>query len=114
MLTWNSSNDSLVVPARRANPQPAQAEELHFPDPIVAEVVFALESLFGLQRARVAELVRAVIDLPSVSVLDETLLRRALDVYEAHSLGFADAYLVAGAERAATTGGRIEPPLRSE
>src|SRR4029077_5056179 len=66
VLSWNSSNDSLVVPARPANPQPAQAEELHFPDPIVAEVVFALESLFGLERARVAELVRAVIDLPSV------------------------------------------------
>lgn len=36
---------------------------------------------------------------PAVRVVDPALLRRAVEVYEVHRLDFADAYLVACAER---------------
>ena len=36
---------------------------------------------------------------PAVRVLDADLLQRAVEVYEVHRLDFADAYLVASAER---------------
>jgi hypothetical protein len=46
--------------ARRASAFLAHAEEHPLPDLIVAEVVYALESFHEVERARVAELVRAM------------------------------------------------------
>ena len=57
-----------------------------------------LESFSEVERARVAELLRAVIAFPAVVVVDAALLLRALEVYEVERLDFADAYLVASAE----------------
>jgi predicted nucleic acid-binding protein len=84
--------------ARRASAFLAAAEELLVPDLIIAEVVFVLESFYGVERARVAELVRAVIGFPAILVVDAPLLMRALEVYEVERIDFADAYLVASAE----------------
>lgn len=84
--------------ARRAMTFLERAEELLLPDLIVAEVVYVLESFYEVERARVAELVRAIIGYPAILVVDEPLLLRALEVYELERLDFADAYLVAGAE----------------
>jgi predicted nucleic-acid-binding protein len=64
----------------------------------VAEVVDVLESFYEVPRARVAELVRAVIAFPGIGVADEPTLLRTLEVYEVHRLDFADAYLIAQAE----------------
>jgi predicted nucleic acid-binding protein len=49
-----------------------------------------------LGRERVAELMRAAIALPSIKVIDDATLLRALEAYEV--LDFAEAYLVAQAE----------------
>jgi predicted nucleic acid-binding protein len=84
---------------RRATAFLARADELLLTDLVVAELVYALESVYGLVRARVSELVRAVIAFPATIVLDETLLLRALELYERASLDFASAYLAASAER---------------
>jgi predicted nucleic acid-binding protein len=84
--------------ARRATTFLQRAEELLLPDLIVAEVVYVLESFYEVERARVAELVRAIIGYPAILVVDEPLLLRALEIYELERLDFADAYLVAGAE----------------
>ena len=84
--------------ARRATAFLERADELLLPDLIVAEVVYVLESFYELERARVAELVRAIIGFPAIAVVDEPLLLRALEVYEVDRLDFADAYLVANAE----------------
>jgi predicted nucleic-acid-binding protein len=77
----------------------AAADELLLADVVVAEVVYVLESFYEVSRERVAELVRAIIAFPTVVVLDPTVLLRALEVYEADRLDFAEAYLVAQAER---------------
>jgi predicted nucleic acid-binding protein len=77
----------------------ATADELLLTDLVVAEVVYVLESFYEVPRARVAELARAVIAFPPIVVLDPTMLLRALEVYETDRLDFAEAYLVAQAER---------------
>lgn len=84
--------------ARRATAFLAAAERLLLPDLIVAEVVYVLESVYEVGRGHVAELVRAVVGFPTVTVFDGLLLTRALEVYETVGLDFADAYLVACAE----------------
>jgi predicted nucleic-acid-binding protein len=61
--------------------------------------VDVLESFYEVPRARVAELLRAILGFPAVVVLDPAMLLRALEVYETARLDFAEAYLVAQAER---------------
>jgi predicted nucleic acid-binding protein len=85
--------------AARASKFLAAADELLLADLVVAEVVYVLESFYEVPRPRVAELVRAIIAFPAVVVLDPAMLLRALEVYETDRLDFAEAYLVAQAER---------------
>ncbi|MGH9064995.1 MAG: hypothetical protein ACRDZQ_13020 [Acidimicrobiales bacterium] len=66
---------------------------------ILAETVYVLEPLYQLERTRVAELARAVLAFGPVRVVGAGLLLRAIEVYELDRLDFAEAYLVAGAER---------------
>lgn len=76
-----------------------EADDLRVPDLIVAEVAYVLGSYYRTSRQQVVELLRDLLTLPSVQVDDHGLLQRTLDLYEAHNFGFADAYLVACAER---------------
>jgi predicted nucleic acid-binding protein len=85
--------------AARATRFLTTADELLLADLVVAEVVYVLESFYEVPRARVAELVRAILAFPAVVVLDPAMLLRALEVYETARLDFAEAYLVAQAER---------------
>ena len=85
--------------AARATRFLAKADDLLLADLVVAEVVDVLESFFEVPRPKVAELVRSIIAFQTVVVLDPAMLLRALEVYEVERLDFADAYLVAQAER---------------
>ena len=85
--------------ARRATRHLEAADELLLADLIAAEVVYVLESFYEVPRAQVAEALRAILAFPSMRMVDADLLRRAVEVYEVHRLDFADAYLVASAER---------------
>lgn len=84
--------------ARRATSFLERAEELLLPDLIVAEAVYVLELFYEVERERVAELGRAILGFAAIVVVDESLLLRALEVYEVERLDFAEAYLVASAE----------------
>jgi predicted nucleic-acid-binding protein len=84
--------------ASRATAALAGGERLLLSDLVLAECVYVLESFYEIGRTRVAELMRTAITLPSVSVLDASVLLRALEVYEVEQLDFAEAYLVANAE----------------
>ena len=46
-----------------------------------------------------ADALRAIVAFPAIGVLDAELLARSIEVYEVHRVDFADAYLVACAER---------------
>ena len=85
--------------AARATRYLATADELLLADLILAEVANVLESFYEAPRAQVATTLRAVLAYPAIRVLDADLLQRAVEVYEVHRLDFADAYLVASAER---------------
>ncbi len=85
--------------ARRATRYLERAEALLLPDLILAEVAYVLESFYEVARVEVARTLRAVLGFPAIRVLDVELLQRAVEVYEVHRLDFADAYLVASAER---------------
>lgn len=88
-------------PPEQANPATEllrAGENLILVDLVVAEVVYVLESVYEVERERVAELVRAIIAFPGLAVVDEALLLRALEIYEQHRIHFAEAYLVACAE----------------
>jgi predicted nucleic-acid-binding protein len=85
--------------AAAATPFILTAEALLLTDLIVAELVYVLESVYETRREEVARVLRAVLGYPAIGVADEDLLRRAVEIYEFDRLDFAEAYLVACAER---------------
>ena len=85
--------------ATRATRYLQKADDLLLPDLILAEVAYVLESFYETPRAQVAETLRAVLAFPAIRVGDDELLLRTVEVYDGHRLDFAEAYLVASAER---------------
>ena len=85
--------------ARMATRYLDQADQLLLPDLILAEVAYVLESYYQVARFQVAEALRSILAFRAIRVIDGMLLRRAVELYEVHGLDFADAYLVASAER---------------
>lgn len=84
--------------AARATAALRREKQLLLADLVLAECVHVLESYYEVERARVAELMRAAISLPSIVTVDSASLLRALELYELERLDFAEAYLVAQAE----------------
>ena len=84
--------------ARRATAFLQSGQNLVLVDLVVAEVVYVLESVYEVERERVAELVRAVIGFPAIVVADDVLLLRTLELYEQYRIHFAESYLAACAE----------------
>lgn len=59
-----------------------------------------LESFYEVPPEDVARMVRSVVAFAPLRRLDPALLLRSLEIYETHRVDFAEAYLVASAERA--------------
>jgi len=78
----------------------ATANELLLTDLIVAETVYVLESFYEVAREDVARMVRSIVAFRPIRTSDPALLLRSLEVYEIHRIDYAEAYLVACAERA--------------
>lgn len=76
-----------------------RTDELLLPDLILAEIAYVLESFYEAPRAQVAETLRAVLAYPAIRIVDAELLQRVVEIYDVHRIDFADAYLVASAER---------------
>lgn len=85
--------------AERATRYLDEADQLLLSDLILAEVAYVLESYYDVGRTQVAETLRSVLSFRAIQVVDRALLQRAVELYEVHRLDFADAYLVASAER---------------
>ncbi len=67
-------------------------------DLVAAETVYVLESFYEAPRDQVAQVIRSLLGLDTVSCIDSALLLRAIEVYETDRIDFAEAYLVACAE----------------
>ena len=85
--------------AVRATRYLESARDLLLPDLIVAEIAYVLESFYRAPRSQVAVILRSILAFPAILVVDRALLQRTIEVYEVDRLDFADAYLVASAER---------------
>ena len=77
----------------------AAAETLLLADLILAEVAYVLESVYAAPREQVATSLRAILAFPAIHATDPELLQRAVELYDVNRLDFAEAYLVASAER---------------
>jgi predicted nucleic-acid-binding protein len=84
--------------AERATAILASEPELYLADLVVAETVYVLESFYKAPREQIAEAMRSLAAMRSMSTFDSALLLRAIEVYEIERPDFAEAYLVACAE----------------
>ncbi len=85
--------------AERATRYIHESDNLLLPDLIVAEVTYVLDSFYDFTRAEIAAGLESTLSEESIVVTDVQLLLRSLEIYETHRLDFADAYLIASAER---------------
>lgn len=88
--------------ARRATLFLATAARLELTDVVFAETVYVLQSVYRASREQVVAAMRGVLAFRSIEVENPAVLVRAIDVYEQSRIDFADAYLVAVAERSGT------------
>jgi len=84
--------------ATRATAYLRKEKGLLVADLIFAETIYVLESFYEVPRSEICEVMRSLVTMTSVCVVDETLLLRALELYEYDRLDFAESYLVALAE----------------
>jgi predicted nucleic-acid-binding protein len=84
--------------AKRATALLGETSEMFLADLIVAETIYVLESFYEAPREQIATTIRSLLGVDSISVVDRNVLLRAVEVYEADRLDFAEAYLVACAE----------------
>ena len=84
--------------AARATAYLGAEQGLLLTDLVAAETVYVLESFYETPRDRVAQAMQSLVAFDSIICVDPALLLRAIEVYEADRLDFAEAYLVACAE----------------
>ncbi|HEY5998157.1 MAG TPA: type II toxin-antitoxin system VapC family toxin [bacterium] len=66
---------------------------------VVAEMVWVLESSYGLGTAEIAPLVRGILATPGLEVVNGDLVTRALELYEGCNVDFVDGYIAALMEK---------------
>jgi predicted nucleic acid-binding protein len=84
--------------AARATRLLASGTRLFLTDVVFAECVFVLRSYYEQPSTVVVRAMASLLGVQSITVLDRPLLLRALALYAATPLDFADAYLAATAE----------------
>ena len=66
---------------------------------VMAEVVWVLESAYGLKEGEVSPLIRGILATPGLEVINGPLVSRALEFYETHRIDFIDGYIAAVMEK---------------
>jgi predicted nucleic-acid-binding protein len=67
-------------------------------DIVIAEAIYVLQKVYSVDRPTISDVMKSLIAFPSIQVVDEPTVLRALEVFVNHRLHFVDAYLVASAE----------------
>ncbi len=62
---------------------------------VMAEVVWVLESSYGLKNTEIAPMIRAILATPGIEVVNGTLVGLALDHYQSRNIDFVDGYIAA-------------------
>jgi predicted nucleic-acid-binding protein len=71
---------------------------------VLVEVVWVLESSYGLKSSAVAPLIRAILATPGLETINGSLVEQALVYYENRNIDFIDGYIVALMEKRGLTG----------
>ena len=66
---------------------------------VLAEVVWVLESSYGLGNAEVSPLMRGILSTPGLQVINGSVVARAVEIYESQNVDFVDGYVAAVMER---------------
>lgn len=66
---------------------------------VLAEVIWVLESAYGLKAPDIAPMIKGILATPGLEVTNESLAERALVYYESHNIDFIDGYIAALMER---------------
>ena len=64
-------------------------------DLVIAEVVWVLESAYGLKNAEITPMVKGILATPGIEVTNAELVGRSLDYYESLNIDFIDGYIAA-------------------
>lgn len=70
---------------------------------VIAEVVWVLESFYGLSPAAIAPLIRGILATPGLEVINGSLIARGLELYEGQNIDFIDGYVAAVMEKLGIT-----------
>lgn len=70
---------------------------------VMAEVVWVLESSFGLKNHQIAPMIKAILASPGIEVMNGHFVARALDYYLSHNIDFIDGYIAAVMEKRKVT-----------
>jgi len=66
---------------------------------VLAEVVWVLESFYGLKKDSVGSMIKAILTTPGLKVINGSLVEKALDYYLLHNIDFIDGYIAAVMEK---------------
>lgn len=66
---------------------------------VLAEVVWVLESFYGLKRDTIGSMIKAILATPGLKVINGSLVEKAVDYYLLHNIDFIDGYIAALMEK---------------
>ncbi len=61
---------------------------------ILAEIVWVLESVYGMKKEQIYELVQAMFNTRNLEIPDKAVLKETIEVYKDKDIDFTDAYTV--------------------
>jgi predicted nucleic-acid-binding protein len=64
-------------------------------DLVIAEVIWVLESAYGLKNTEITPMVKGILATPGIEVTNADLIGRSLDYYESFNIDFIDGYIAA-------------------
>ncbi len=62
---------------------------------VLAEMVWVLESFYGLKHVEIGQMVKAILATPGLEVLNGALVEKAVEYYLSHNVDFIDGYIAA-------------------
>lgn len=66
---------------------------------VLAEVVWVLESFYGLKNDAIGPMIKAILVTPGLEVINGSLMEKAIDHYLRHNIDFIDGYIAAVMEK---------------
>ena len=68
-------------------------------DLVIAEIIWVLESAYGMSHKEITPLIRAILATPGLEVTGAALVSRSLELYDSQNVDFVDGYIAALMEK---------------